>query len=699
MFGRSARLTAALLAVAMLICVGPAIGAEAAKPAPDKAALDKAFADLPKYDWGQAREPLNVIDEAVVATYGDAAARKDLEARLCAVLKGEATRAAKQYVCRKLALVGTAGCVEALAPLLEDKDLSHMARYVLERMTDPAAGKALRDSLAKATGKVKVGIINSLGMRQDAESTAALVALLKDSDAEVAVAAAAALGRIGAKEAAAPLAEFLASASKEIKFAAIDASLDLAGGLAKKGDKDEAAKIYQKLYAPDQTAGVRRAALQGLAMVKPAETTAEILKALSSEDATFRGLAVSMIKEMPGAEVTKAFAAELPKLPAAGQVGLLDALEARKDPAAREAVLAAAGSDKPEVKAAALRALGAVGGAADVPMLAKTAAAEAATDPGKAARESLARLRGEDINKAVVAALEAGDAKVKVELLGVLAARAASETAPAAAKLAGDADDAVRRAAIEALGALGDEKQVAPLVAMAKAPKDPKDRPTIEKALIEVCGRVRDKAVEDITAGLAGSDADAHVLLLNALGRAGGAKALAAVVADTKSADAPVKDGAIRVLSNWPDNAALKELLALAAASENKAHQVLAIRGAVRLARVRETPDKQKLDALGECMKLAKDPAEKKQVLGALGEINTPESLKMIAPCLDDKDLAEEAASAAVKVADRLDTKKEGDLLRDTMTKALEVAKNNQTKKTAEKVLGKLGAKAAPKPQ
>ena len=61
--------------------VGP--GAKAAKPAIDKAALERALADLPKWDWGQAREPLNVIDNAVVASYGDADARKDLEARLC----------------------------------------------------------------------------------------------------------------------------------------------------------------------------------------------------------------------------------------------------------------------------------------------------------------------------------------------------------------------------------------------------------------------------------------------------------------------------------------------------------------------------------------------------------------------------------------------------------------------------------------
>ena len=48
------------------------------------------------------------------------------------VLKGEGTRAAKQYVCRKLALVGTAACVTR-GPAAGGQGLSHMARFVLER--------------------------------------------------------------------------------------------------------------------------------------------------------------------------------------------------------------------------------------------------------------------------------------------------------------------------------------------------------------------------------------------------------------------------------------------------------------------------------------------------------------------------------------------------------------------------------------
>ena len=68
-----------------------------ARTAPDKAAVDKAFQALQTFDWGQDRGPLRAIDDAIVATHGDAAARKDLESRLLAVVTGSTPRAAKDF--------------------------------------------------------------------------------------------------------------------------------------------------------------------------------------------------------------------------------------------------------------------------------------------------------------------------------------------------------------------------------------------------------------------------------------------------------------------------------------------------------------------------------------------------------------------------------------------------------------------------
>ena len=135
--------------------------------------LDQAFEALKTYDWGTDRKALNPIDEAVVATQDDAAARKELETRLAAVLKTDVSRDAKDFVCRKLMVIGTAASVPALAALLPEKEHSHMARYALERIPAAEAAQALRDALPKLSGELKVGVIGSLGVRGDAASVPA----------------------------------------------------------------------------------------------------------------------------------------------------------------------------------------------------------------------------------------------------------------------------------------------------------------------------------------------------------------------------------------------------------------------------------------------------------------------------------------------------------------------------------------------
>jgi len=224
---------------------------------------DQAFEALKSYDWGADPKVLKPIEEAVVSTHGNGAARKELEARLSAVLSSNVSRDAKDYVCRKLMVVGTASSVPALAALLPDKDLSHMARYALERITAPEAAQALRDALSKLTGALKVGVISSLGARRDATSVAALAALVADNDMAVARAAALALGTIRNREASDALAK-AKPATDEVKSAVTDATLSCAEGLLTGGNKLQALAVYQRLAGDTQPKHVRLAATKGI---------------------------------------------------------------------------------------------------------------------------------------------------------------------------------------------------------------------------------------------------------------------------------------------------------------------------------------------------------------------------------------------------------------------------------------------------
>jgi len=251
----------------------------------DPPALDKAFETLQTYDWGADRSLLNPIDEAIIATHGDAAARQALEAKLLAVVTGETTRAAKDFACRKLRTVGTADSVPALAALLPDEELSHMARFVLERMPGEEAAAAMRKTLPQVgrrflwvfgkrrvtqstlDGDLEIGVIGSLGARRDAKSIASLTVLLADEDAGVACAAAGSLGLIGTPAAAKALGDFAPTAIESLKPAVADACLVCAENLLADGHASDARALYELLKTEDQPKHIQVAATKGLLAV------------------------------------------------------------------------------------------------------------------------------------------------------------------------------------------------------------------------------------------------------------------------------------------------------------------------------------------------------------------------------------------------------------------------------------------------
>ncbi|MBL8178792.1 MAG: hypothetical protein JNK48_29225 [Bryobacterales bacterium] len=111
-------------------------------------------------------------------------------AKLVAILKdGQASVYAKAKACQRLAVVGDAGAVPALAALLGNEKLAVYARFALEPMARGAADDALREALPKLQGNLLIGAMNSLAKRRDPRSVDVLSKYVHDQDAAVARAA------------------------------------------------------------------------------------------------------------------------------------------------------------------------------------------------------------------------------------------------------------------------------------------------------------------------------------------------------------------------------------------------------------------------------------------------------------------------------------------------------------------------------
>ncbi len=159
--------------------------------------------------------------------------------------------------------MGTKEAVPALAALLNNRELAHYARFGLQPIPDPSVDAALRAALPKLKGTLLVGAINSIGYRKDAKAVKALARLLQDSDAEVARAAAAALGSIGGPKAARKLQPALSSAQAPVRPAVAGAALVCAEGPLAKGHRKQALALYEALGRDGMPKAVRAAAQRG----------------------------------------------------------------------------------------------------------------------------------------------------------------------------------------------------------------------------------------------------------------------------------------------------------------------------------------------------------------------------------------------------------------------------------------------------
>ena len=211
----------------------------------DPASLDAPFAALKSYDWGGDATAFQPIDAAVIAAHADAGLRSALETRLAALLGDGTSRAAKEYICRKLSLIGTAASVPALAALLPQKDHSHMARFALERIGAPEAAAALRQAAETVEGDLKIGMVSSLAGRGDTASVPLLAGMLK-ADRRLAVAAAEALGTLATPDATQALAG-AATTDPAVAAAVVDARLECAEALLRQGKRSEALALYKAI--------------------------------------------------------------------------------------------------------------------------------------------------------------------------------------------------------------------------------------------------------------------------------------------------------------------------------------------------------------------------------------------------------------------------------------------------------------------
>jgi len=621
-----------------------------------------------------------------------AAPSQERERQLIAVLRSDAPPAEKAITCKRLAVYGSQEAVPALAPLLFDKDLSSWARIALEVIPGPAADAALRHALGTTQGRLLVGVINSIAVRRDAEAVNALAEKLKDADAEVASAAAVALGSIGGEAAVKILEPALAAVSVVVRPAVAEGCILCAEKSLAAGQAAEAVRLYDLVRRTTLPKQRLLEATRGAILARGPAGMALLAEQLESSDKDQFGIGLRTARELGGQEVTEALAVEMNRLSPERQPLLLLALADRRDAAVLPLVLKAAASGPKALRVTALDVLVRLGNVSCVPVL-LAAAADEDTELAGTARQTLIHLPGADIDADLLARLPQATGKTRQVLIDLAGQRQIDGALAAIRPGLQDRDAGIRGAAIQAIGVMGDEKQLADLVGLLQTSPSPRERADVEKALLAISGRWGVVCVPALQALMQGNDAALRTVGLHGMAVAGGPEALAAVKAALADKDEAIQDEAARTLSTWPNNwpadeAAGEVLLTLARSDQKMLHQVLGLRGYLQYVRGdKKLNNAAKVTKVRELLPLMQRPEEKRQAIGLLVGIRTAGALELLTTLAADPAVAEDACAAIVNLTARGLPGASRQQRQKALQTVVEKSKNDATRKKAEEGL------------
>jgi len=197
----------------------------------------------------------------------EAKSRRAFTGTLAMQLGGDKPKAIQKYLIQQLQVAGGKEAVPALGKMLEDEELYEPAAQAIVAIGDGAA-EQLRNALPKIKGKMKLTIIQNLGVVRDTESVDALKNALGDDDRDIRMAAGWALANIGDTGSVDMLLKAGDAEGIYERVTATKACLLLAERLLDAGKKEPAEKIYTHLRdtrsGPDE-AYIRDAVEKGLA--------------------------------------------------------------------------------------------------------------------------------------------------------------------------------------------------------------------------------------------------------------------------------------------------------------------------------------------------------------------------------------------------------------------------------------------------
>jgi len=639
------------------------------------AGMDKLLNIISVYEYDKSREWLQDFQNIMNKVYQDKEATEETEILMLRFLESDATLTGKQFICKHLGTIATKKSVPVLNQMLTDDKTAEMALFVLEEIPDPAAGKVMRNALQYTHEKIKVAVINSLGVRRDNKAVKMLAKLIHDRDPLISESAISALGAIGTHESSNILRTVSDILTGDQKWIAMDAWLKCADRFVIENNPAEAWSIYKEVYKANPPVFLRKAALRGMFNTTTEDPVNFIAKHIQTNDPEIIPAAISLIYELPDNSNPGRIFYEINGLSATDKICLLTAIAYKGDPSIHQAVIDAINDNDPDMRMAGLEAIARTGNSNDILWLAEKASNLRGMERDRA-RESLYTMHGPEIDNAILSSIDEADLKKKIELIKSIGERNINSATDLLLKLCESPDPSVRVESVEALGKIASPDDLPDMIQLLMNAQSERERKTFETAVYLVTLKMPDdtrksRDILDILQSV--KDISALNSLITILGEIGDDRDYPVLKEYLNSEYPDIQIAAIKALSTWPNSNPMNDLRSIAEHTQDTKKHTLALRGYIQVVVTdNNLTQDQKFAEIHHAYDIATVIDEKKSVLSGLGTIASFEALKFAESLLDAPGLVHETESAIMSIADNLswDHPKE---LREELNKILQM--------------------------
>ncbi|MDO5580527.1 MAG: HEAT repeat domain-containing protein [Planctomycetia bacterium] len=556
-------------------------------------------------------------------------------------------------LCKIASRTGDPDLIAVVEPLLKDPDLSHPARYVLERIDSPKAGSALRSALSVQDPRLLSGIIGSLGKRSESENSAAIAPFLSHKDPDVVRTAAFALGKQGTEDAAAILLKFWAKGSAKAKTEGAIGLLAAADLLAQKGKKKMALDLLNAVWSSRDLPNSFRSSAAGTILDLTGDPDLQKTLLLDKDPRLAEVLLPYGRSLKDRSEVNGLCIDHFDSIAVKARETILLFLSETADPKVRNFLLKKGISDDPS-SIPALKMLGKTGDLQTAKSLLNSLNDRIKKEKADAVFYALSQMNDPGINDLIRKELEKKSDLFRADLLDLAGKRKIMNDSLYRADL-DHSDRQIVYAAADALGKTGKYDSL-DLLLQKCVKADPEQNLRLLQAVRTIALREpdHDLAAKSLAIRFAELSKNDQISILDLLGEIRGEKALSIIVKNVLASDPDLQDNAVRILGSWSDQTAAPYLLEIAQRHPNGKFRLRALRGYIRLIRESGESDSVRIEKCSKAMKCAARTEEKKLVLQACGRIASEESLSVIAGYFQDPDLKGSAFAAAAAVLEKL---------------------------------------------